>query len=207
MGTAGDGAAYRRPGRADPSLGSAGPGHAASGPGALVPQTPAHLLYHSSVAAECAAADEDAGAAPGTTAALAEHLSPGMSATAHPQELSEGGRLALALAVQLAADPSVLMLDEPTRGLDYTAKARLTQLLTERARAGSAVVLTSHDVEFVAGCADRVVTLAEGEVVADGPAREILVASPTFAPQVAKILAPLGLLTVAEVRTALPVAT
>ncbi len=174
---------------------------------ALVPQTPAHLLYHATVAAECAAADEDAGAAPGTTAALAEHLSPGLPPGAHPQELSEGGRLALALAVQLAADPPVLLLDEPTRGLDYTAKARLTQLLTDRARAGSAVILTSHDVEFVAGCADRVVTLAEGEVVADGPARDILVASPTFAPQVAKVLAPVGLLTVAEVRAALPVAT
>ena len=62
-------------------------------------------------------------------------------------------------------------------------------------------------MEFVAGCADRVVTLAEGEVVADGPARDILVASPTFAPQVAKVLAPVGLLTVAEVRAALPVAT
>ncbi|WP_324649785.1 ABC transporter ATP-binding protein [Georgenia sp. H159] len=168
---------------------------------ALVPQTPGHLLYAESVGAECAAAD--AGVAPGTTAALLEHLAPGTSPDTHPQELSEGGRLALALAVQLAADPPVLLLDEPTRGLDYAAKTRLAALLAARAAAGGAVVLTSHDVEFVAGCADRVVTLAQGEVVADGPARDILVASPTFAPQTAKILHPLGYLTVAEVRDAL----
>ncbi|MGC0144214.1 ABC transporter ATP-binding protein [Pseudactinotalea sp. Z1732] len=170
---------------------------------ALVPQTPAHLLYHQSVAAECAAADTDAGAADGTAADLLDRIAPGLDRARNPADLSEGGRLALALAVQLAADPPVLLLDEPTRGLDYGAKEALARVLTARARAGHAVVLTSHDVEFVARCAHRVVTLAQGQVVADGPAREILVASPTLAPQTAKILHPLGYLTVAEVRRAL----
>src|SRR5699024_9037048 len=100
---------------------------------ALVPQTPAHLLYHESVGAECRAADADAGAPAGTTAALLEQLRPGLPSSAHPADLSEGGRLALALAVQMAADPPLLLLDEPTRGLDYTAKEALSRVLTARA--------------------------------------------------------------------------
>jgi energy-coupling factor transport system ATP-binding protein len=65
------------------------------------------------------------------------------------------------------------------------------------------VVVCTHDVEFVAAAADRVVVLAEGEVVADGPTAEVVVASPAFAPQVAKILSPQPWLTVDEVAAAL----
>ncbi len=111
------------------------------------------------------------------------------------------------LAVQLAARPDVLLLDEPTRGSGLRGQARSdAAVLAEHAAGGGAVLLSSHDVEFVAQCAERVVVLADGEVVADGPAREVLVASPTFAPQVAKVMHPLPLLTVDEVRTALAVA-
>src|SRR5690606_32154404 len=99
----------------------------------------------------------------------------------HPRDLSEGQRLALVLAVQLAADPPVLLLDEPTRGLDYGAKRALAATLTRRARAGGAVLLSSHDVEFVAECADRVLVMADGEVVADGAPAGVLAGSPTFA--------------------------
>jgi energy-coupling factor transport system ATP-binding protein len=72
---------------------------------------------------------------------------------------------------------------------------------------GHAIVLATHDVELVAGLASRAVVLADGEVVADGPAREVVCQSPVFAPQVAKILDPLPWLTVDEVRTALAGAT
>ena len=122
---------------------------------------------------------------------------------AHPRDLSEGQRLGLALAVVLAAGPPVVVLDEPTRGLDYQAKDRLVDLLQELAADGHAVVLATHDVEVVARVADRVVVLAAGEVVADGPAREVVSHSPVFAPQVAKILAPSTWLTVPEVELAL----
>ncbi|MCV2394641.1 ATP-binding cassette domain-containing protein [Actinotalea sp. M2MS4P-6] len=172
---------------------------------ALVPQDPGDLLYLGSVAAELAASDAQADAAPGTTAALFAGFAGAVPAAAHPRDLSEGQRLGLALAVQLAAGPPVLVLDEPTRGLDYAAKRVLARLLAEHARAGGSVLLSSHDVEFVAQCADRVVVLADGSVVSDAPAREVLVASPTFAPQVAKVLHPLPLLTVDEVRDALAV--
>ena len=172
---------------------------------ALVPQNPADLLYLDSVIAECREADRVASAAPGTTAVLLDRLWPGLPGSRHPRDLSEGQRLALVLAVQLVADPGVLLLDEPTRGLDYAAKRRLGDILAELTAAGTAVLLSSHDVEFVAGTADRVVVLAGGEIIADGPVLEVLTASPSFAPQVAKILRPLPILTVAAVRTILAV--
>jgi energy-coupling factor transport system ATP-binding protein len=169
----------------------------------LVPQTPADLLYLDSVDAECAQADTESEVPAGTARGLLDRLAPGIAGEAHPGDLSEGQRLALVLAVQLAAAPSVVLLDEPTRGLDYHAKKRFATVLRELASQDRAVLLSTHDVEFVATVADRVVVMAEGEVVADGPAREVVVASPAFAPQVAKILAPQPWLTVDEVAEAL----
>ena len=169
----------------------------------LVPQEPADLLWAETVAHECSDADHDAAAKRGTTRQLFGTLAPGVHDDTHPRDLSEGQRLALALAVILAADPPLLLLDEPTRGLDYPTKRRLVDLLRQRASAGHAIVLATHDVELVAEAATRVVVLADGDVVADGPAREVLLASPQFAPQVAKVLAPLPWLTVEEVTTSL----
>ncbi|MGW1326339.1 ATP-binding cassette domain-containing protein [Streptomyces antibioticus] len=169
----------------------------------LVPQEPRDLLYADTVAGECAAADRDAQAEPGTCRALVSGLLPGIADDVHPRDLSEGQRLTLALAVVLTARPPLLLLDEPTRGLDYAAKARLVAVLRELAAAGHAIVLATHDVELAAELAHRVVLLAEGEVIADGPTAEVVVSSPSFAPQVTKILAPQEWLTVAQVREAL----
>ncbi|MDT9591803.1 ATP-binding cassette domain-containing protein [Nocardioides zeae] len=153
----------------------------------LVPQTAADLLYLETVAQECAAADDGAGAPPGASAALLESMAPGIDPERHPRDLSEGQRLALVLAVVLVAEPPVVLLDEPTRGLDYPAKEALAATLGRLAGAGHAVLVASHDVEFVARVADRVVVLADGEVVSSGPVRDVLAESPSFAPQVAKI--------------------
>ncbi|MFC9506708.1 ABC transporter ATP-binding protein [Streptomyces sp. NPDC057002] len=169
----------------------------------LVPQEPRDLLYADTVAAECTAADQDAGATPGTCRALVTELLPGVTDDTHPRDLSEGQRLALALSVVLTARPPLLLLDEPTRGLDYAAKARLVGVLRQLATEGHAIVLATHDVELAAEIAHRVVLLAEGEVIADGPTADIVVSSPSFAPQVTKILAPQHWLTVSEVRAAL----
>src|SRR5690606_6339817 len=128
---------------------------------------------------------------------------PGIDPQTHPRDLSEGQRLALVLAVQLTGEPPVVMLDEPTRGLDYSAKDALRSQVRRMAASGQCVIISTHDVEFAAGVADRVLGMAEGEIVADGPRREILVSSPAFAPQVSKILAPTPWLTVDEVRAAL----
>ncbi|MGW0471219.1 ABC transporter ATP-binding protein [Streptomyces coeruleorubidus] len=169
----------------------------------LVPQEPRDLLYADTVAAECAAADQDADAEPGTCRALVTELLPGVSDDTHPRDLSEGQRLALALAVVLTARPPLLLLDEPTRGLDYAAKARLVAVLRTLAAEGHAIVLATHDVELAAEIAHRVVLLADGEVIADGPTADVVVSSPSFAPQVTKILAPQHWLTVSQVRVAL----
>ncbi|MFJ3660724.1 ABC transporter ATP-binding protein [Streptomyces sp. NPDC090119] len=169
----------------------------------LVPQEPRDLLYADTVGAECVAADKDAAADPGTCRALVSELLPGIGNDTHPRDLSEGQRLALALAVVLTARPPLLLLDEPTRGLDYAAKARLVAVLRGLAAEGHALVLATHDVELAAEIAHRVVLLADGEVIADGATADIVVSSPSFAPQVTKILAPQPWLTVSEVRKAL----
>ncbi|QKW06242.1 ATP-binding cassette domain-containing protein [Streptomyces sp. NA04227] len=169
----------------------------------LVPQEPRDLLYAETVDAECAAADEDAGAEAGTCRELVRRLLPSVAGATHPRDLSEGQRLALALAVILTARPPLLLLDEPTRGLDYAAKARLVGILRELTARGHALVLATHDVELAAEVAHRVVILAEGEIVADGPTAALVVSSPSFAPQLTKILAPQEWLTLAQVERAL----
>jgi energy-coupling factor transport system ATP-binding protein len=169
----------------------------------LVPQDSGVLLYHDTVAAECVAADRDGDLAPGTTRAVLDRLVPGIDQRSHPRDLSEGQRLALALAIVLGAEPALVLLDEPTRGLDYAAKQRLISMLQMLAAEGRAVVLATHDVEVVASVAHRAVVLADGEVVADGAARDVVVHSPVFAPQIAKVLAPETWMNVDEVRTAL----
>jgi energy-coupling factor transport system ATP-binding protein len=169
----------------------------------LIPQQPADLLWADSVARECAGADRDAGLDPGTTASLLHDLAGHLDPDQHPRDLSEGQRLSLALAVVLAAAPPLLLLDEPTRGLDYEAKERLVTMLRRLASDGRAIVFATHDVELVAEVATRVVVLADGDIVSDGPVETVVTESPAFAPQVAKILAPQRFLTVASVEAAL----
>ncbi len=169
----------------------------------MVPQVPSDLLYCATVGAECREADRDAHVPAGTTLDLFERLSPGVPLDRHPRDLSEGQRLTLALAIVLAARPPLLLLDEPTRGLDYTAKHRLVEILRDLAADGHSVLLATHDVELVAEVAHRVIVLADGEVVADGPTDDVVVSSPAFAPQVAKVLSPQCWLTPTEVAVAL----
>jgi energy-coupling factor transport system ATP-binding protein len=146
----------------------------------LLPQNAADLLYLETVADELVAS--------GATADDLDRLVPGIDGQTHPRDLSEGQRLALALAIVLANAPPVLLLDEPTRGLDYTAKHALASTLRSMAQDGRAVLVATHDVEFVAQAADHVVVLAEGEVVSSGPVRRVVAESPAFAPQVTKVL-------------------
>ena len=164
----------------------------------LVPQPPADLLYLETVAEECAAGDDGTG----RCRVLLDRLAPGVPDDAHPRDLSEGQRLALALALVLVDRPGLLLLDEPTRGLDYPGKEALSAILRDLAAEGMAVLVATHDVEFVAQVADDLLIMAEGELVSRGPVREVVAQSPAFAPQVTKVLG-VPWLTVADVEAAL----
>ena len=118
---------------------------------------------------------------------------------AYPRDLSVGERQRAALAAILVAGPEVILLDEPTRGLDYPQKRALADFLTERCRQGKTVVMSTHDVELVARCADRVVILGEGQVVVDGPVRAVMTESLVFSSQINKLFRDDRFLTVEDV--------
>ncbi|MBU3646149.1 MAG: ATP-binding cassette domain-containing protein, partial [Candidatus Nanopelagicaceae bacterium] len=166
-----------------------------------VPQEPTDLLYGQSIYEECELADSDNQVPSGTTLKIYESLMRIPNFKAHPRDISEGQRLGLALSIILSAQPQLIVLDEPTRGLDYAAKKVLVEILKRIAHEEKrAVFISTHDVELVAEVADRVIFLAEGEVIADGATKKVLTASPAFAPQVAKALPDTEFLTVAEVQ-------
>jgi energy-coupling factor transport system ATP-binding protein len=124
-------------------------------------------------------------------------------AEAYPRALSGGEAQRAALAAVLVANPPLLLLDEPTRGLDYAAKARLAELLRAQCAAGRSVLMATHDVELVAACADRVALLGDGELVAEGPVRELLGDSLIFSSQVAKLFPGTGWITAKQALTGL----
>jgi energy-coupling factor transporter ATP-binding protein EcfA2 len=118
-----------------------------------------------------------------------------------PRDLSGGERQRLALAIALAgrmdgeALPGVVALDEPTRGMDRARKGELVELIEAMARGGAAVVVATHDVEFAAAFAARVVLLGDGAAIADGPAGQVLSGGWYFATEVARVLDLPGVIT------------
>jgi energy-coupling factor transport system ATP-binding protein len=149
---------------------------------ALLLQNPGDYLIHERVAEE---ASPEALEAVG----LAE------MAERNPKDLSGGERQRLALAIVVGGAgqaPAVLALDEPTRGMDREAKAALARDLRRRAKEGQAVIVATHDPEFAAACARRAVLLADGRVIADGSAAELLAGGWYFATETARILGGAG---------------
>jgi energy-coupling factor transporter ATP-binding protein EcfA2 len=118
-----------------------------------------------------------------------------------PRDLSGGERQRLALAIALGGRaggrnvPALVMLDEPTRGMDRGRKDELAGLIAELAAGGAAVVVATHDVEFAATFAERVVLLGDGTVIADGKVSEVLSGGWYFATEVARILGVPGVVT------------
>jgi energy-coupling factor transporter ATP-binding protein EcfA2 len=107
---------------------------------------------------------------------------------ANPRDLSGGERQRLALEVVLSGGPcAAVLLDEPTRGMDRVHRDELTARINQLSRAGAAVVVATHDTEFTATFADRVVLLGQGVVIADGPPAEVLGGGRHFSTQVARI--------------------
>jgi energy-coupling factor transport system ATP-binding protein len=142
---------------------------------ALLLQTPGDFLIHEH-------AVDDAGAAGVAAAGLAGRE------RENPRDLSGGERQRLALEVVLAGGPYVaVVLDEPTRGMDRAHKDGLAERIGELAAAGAAVVVATHDTEFAASFANRVVLLGQGVVIGDGPPAEVLGGGRHFSTEVARV--------------------
>jgi energy-coupling factor transport system ATP-binding protein len=113
---------------------------------------------------------------------------------ADPRDLSGGERQRLALAITLAGRmegeqlPGLVALDEPTRGMDRAHRDDLVKLIEGLSERGAGVLVATHDVEFAAAFAERVVLLGSGVVIADGPVEEILSGGWYFATEVARVL-------------------
>ena len=106
----------------------------------------------------------------------------------YPRSLSGGERQRVAVASVLVARPEVLILDEPTRGMEYRLKSELMRFLDGYSEKGNTVVLVTHDVETVAEYADRVILLSEGRVVVDGNKRDVLSRALFFSPQINRLV-------------------
>ena len=133
------------------------------------------------------------------------------AADADPRDLSGGERQRLALAIALAGRidggelPGLVALDEPTRGMDRARKDDLVGLIRDLAARGAGLLVATHDVEFAASFAERVVLLGEGVVIADGPAAEVLSGGWYFATEVARVLDLPGIVTPEQGAAALEV--
>ena len=165
----------------------------------FVPQNPGRLLFGETVEEELAFTRRAHRLPPAEPGPLLGRLGLNGLVQAYPRDLSTGERQRAALAAILVAEPEILLLDEPTRGLDYRNKEQLTAILNDLRHRGVTVVMATHDVELVARCADRVVILGEGEVVVDGPVRQVMTGSLVFASQINKLLREDRFLTVEDV--------
>jgi len=130
---------------------------------------------------------------------LLERLGLGDKSDCYPRDLSTGERQRVALGAVLVTHPGALLLDEPTRGLDYRAKLTLLKLLQTWRSEGMAILMVTHDVELAVQAADRIILLENGLVKADGLPEEVLEQSTTFTSQVAKVFPNRGWLTVNDV--------
>lgn len=90
-----------------------------------------------------------------------------------PVTLSSGSKKIVALASVYAMDPEILFLDEPTTGQDQLGKTRLGELSLDMKRRGKTIIIISHDMDFVANYADRVIVMNQGEVILDGTPAEV----------------------------------
>ncbi|MBI3647621.1 MAG: ATP-binding cassette domain-containing protein [Actinobacteria bacterium] len=153
---------------------------------ALCPQEPESVLYCETVAEEIAVTLRARGVDGRSEDELRRFGIEDLAAR-HPRDCSAGQRLLVATAAMVAGGPAVVLLDEPTRGLDPEAKAGLARFLRSVAEGGGAAIVATHDVELAAAIASRVVMLAAGEVIADGSPMQVLGDSRVFAPQMTRV--------------------
>jgi len=164
-----------------------------------VPQNPNALLFEDTIADEIAFTRQNHGLPAIDPEDLLAPLGLSGMGDRYPRDLSVGERQRVALVAILAAEPEIILMDEPTRGLDYVQKENMTRYLAAERDSGRTVVLSTHDVELAAAAVDRVIILGEGEVIVDGPARQVMSESMVFSSQINKLLRSDRYLTVADV--------
>jgi energy-coupling factor transport system ATP-binding protein len=144
----------------------------------LVFQNPDHLLFSETVKDEVAFGLKNFGYQPEVIEKQVERTLEALGLAEYkdtsPFLLSGGERKRVALASILASEPDYLILDEPTIGQDYLQKERLRNFILQLYSQGKAVVMITHDVEFVAESNPKVILLSKGEIVATGPADSVL---------------------------------
>lgn len=120
----------------------------------------------------------------------------------NPRDLSSGERQRVALASVLVTGPRLIILDEPTRGVDFHLKAELGRFLQRETEGGGTVIVVTHDVEFAAEFAARTVMMFSGRIVSDGEKHDVLGKSVFYAPQLGKMCRGIcdGVLTLAEAK-------
>lgn len=128
--------------------------------GVLVPQPASDLLFHDSVASELHQADLDAKAPLGTTEDILKNFDVTLNEAQNPRDLSEGQKLILALSIQLAKHDELLMLDEPTIGLDIPSRQHLVDIIIDLANRGVRIVVATHDREFADAIGTEVLEVA-----------------------------------------------
>jgi energy-coupling factor transporter ATP-binding protein EcfA2 len=164
-----------------------------------VPQNPNALLFADTVRQELAFTRQSHQLPERAPDDLLAVLGLAQHADAYPRDLSVGERQRVALAAILAAEPQIILLDEPTRGVDYEQKRALTRFLQAARARGHTVILSTHDVELAAASADRVILLGDGEVVVDGSTRQVMSQSMVFSSQINKLFRDERYLTVSDV--------
>ncbi len=169
-----------------------------------VPQNPGSLLFADTLQQELEFTLHSHGLKGANPELLLRALDLEQYANDYPGDLSSGERQRAALAAILIAEPQLILLDEPTRGLDYRQKETLAAFLSELREEGRTILMSTHDVELAARCADRVVILGEGQVVVDGPTRTVMSESMVFSTQVNKLFRDHRFLTVDDVVGAVP---
>ena len=167
---------------------------------AYLPQAPDDLLYAETVREELQATLTNHGLKPEIGALdpdeLLNELGLGNLAEAYPRDLSVGQRQRVALGAVMITRPKVLLLDEPTRGLDYASKQSLARLWASWREQGMSILLVTHDMELAARVADHVLILKEGSVDSSGSVADILGTNSLYGSQVARLFPGRGLLTV-----------
>ncbi len=152
-----------------------------------VPQHPSSILFSDSLCAELALTLRARGQGDDGLNRTLARLGLVEHAARHPYDLSGGERQRAALAAVLVGQPPLLLVDEPTRGLDAGWKAELGRLLCDLAKEGTSVIVATHDVEFAAAWGDRIVLLADGRVIAEGTPAEVMAGTLAYSTQINRV--------------------